>query len=54
MTLCNLAAHSELQKHLERMKNVHMRNLFEKDPNRFKTLSVQGPEIFLDFFQKLY
>ena len=49
MTLCNLAAHSELQKHLERMKNVHMRDLFEKDPNRFKTLSVQGPEIFLDF-----
>ncbi len=38
-----------LQKHYEKMKSVHMRDLFKKDPDRAAKYSLQAGDIFLDY-----
>lgn len=38
-----------LEAHFEKVKNVHMRELFEADPGRFEKYSTQMDDILLDF-----
>ncbi len=38
-----------LQKHYEKMKDVHMRDLFAKDPDRAKKYSLEAVDLFLDY-----
>ena len=38
-----------LRQHHEEMKNVHMRDLFKQDPQRFSKFSLKFNDIFLDF-----
>ena len=38
-----------LQKHYEAIKDLHMRDLFTDDPDRFDKFSIQSNEIFLDY-----
>ncbi len=47
--LTELASWQALTAHFEKMKNVHMRDLFEKDEGRFKKFSTQMDDILLDF-----
>ena len=38
-----------LQAHFSEMKNVHMKELFKKDPDRFKKYSLQIEDIVFDY-----
>ena len=39
----------ELQNHYQEIKTIHMRDLFEKDSNRFEKFSLEFEQIFLDY-----
>ena len=39
----------KLAEHFERVRSVHMRNLFAEDPGRFKRFSLQFNDILVDF-----
>lgn len=39
----------KLQNHYQEIKDIHMRDLFEKDSNRFEKFSLEFEEIFLDY-----
>ncbi len=43
----------DLQNHFDIMQNVHMRSLFENDPNRFETYSLRFEDIFLDYSKNI-
>lgn len=43
------AAWKKLQNHFEEIQEVHMRELFEKDPERFEKFSLQFENLLLDF-----
>ncbi|MFT6847344.1 MAG: glucose-6-phosphate isomerase [Cryomorphaceae bacterium] len=43
------AAHKELERHAERMKNIHLRELFAKDEDRFKKFTKCFENILLDY-----
>lgn len=42
-------AWSKLQAHFEKTQNVHLKELFAKDKNRFDNFSIQFEEILLDY-----
>ena len=39
----------KLGEHFEKIKDVHMRDLFENDPQRFDRFSTQFKDILLDY-----
>ena len=39
----------ELEKHFERMRDVHLRTLFEQDPGRGERMTVEAGDIFMDY-----
>lgn len=43
----------ELQRHREEMNNVHMKELFSSDPERFKKFSLCFEEILLDYSKNI-
>ena len=45
-------AWQELQQHFNEMKNVHMRELFRDDPDRFKKFSLHDNGIIFDYSKK--
>ncbi len=47
--LTQLASWKALEAHFEQVKDVHMRDLFAQDNNRFKKFSAQMDDILLDF-----
>ncbi len=47
--LINTPAWVALLEHYERVKNVHMVELFEEDPERFKKYSIQFNDMLLDY-----
>jgi glucose-6-phosphate isomerase len=47
--LINLPAWQALQKHRQEMAEVHMRDLFARDPQRFERFSVRLGDILLDY-----
>jgi len=44
-----LSAYEKLQKHYEKVKNLHMRRLFSVDPHRFEKFSLEHHGLILDF-----
>jgi glucose-6-phosphate isomerase len=40
---------NKLWRHYEEIKDVHMKNLFEKDPRRFETFSIAFGDILVDY-----
>ena len=38
-----------LEAHYETVKDLHMRDLFTEDPERFNRLSVRSNDLLLDF-----
>lgn len=49
MTLTSLPSNQALLEHYEAFKDVHMRDLFNEDSNRFSDFSLQAPYIFIDY-----
>jgi len=47
--LINTPAWLDLQDHYKRVKNIHMVDLFEEDPQRFSNYSVQFNDMLLDY-----
>ena len=47
--LTELSSWSALEAHFEKIKDVHMRDLFKQDKERFKKFSTQMDDILLDF-----
>ena len=47
------AAWKELQQHFEEMKNVHIKDLFLDDKERFSKYSYTVPEIICDFSKNI-
>ncbi len=43
----------ELKNHSEEMKRVHMRDLFESDPERFSKFSIQVGDILVDYSKNI-
>jgi glucose-6-phosphate isomerase len=48
-TLTHIDAWRELEAHFDQVKDVHMRALFEQDPQRFEKYSVRMADLLLDF-----
>lgn len=48
-TLTQSAAYQALVKHYEQVKQVHLRELFKTEPDRFKRFSIQFEDILLDY-----
>ena len=48
-SLTQLPAFQRLSDHFEKIKNLHMRRLFSVDPTRFKKLSIEFDDLFLDY-----
>ena len=46
-------AWNALQAHFEEMKNVHMKNLFADDQNRFSSFSIQTDQLLFDFSKNI-
>jgi glucose-6-phosphate isomerase len=46
-------AWKELQLHFEEMKDVHMKNLFAKDINRFDNYSIKTDQLLFDFSKNI-
>ena len=42
-----------LQQHFEEMKNVPMKELFQKDPNRFNKFSIRTEDILFDYSKNI-
>jgi glucose-6-phosphate isomerase len=42
-----------LQEHFKEMKTVHMKDLFQKDPERFSRYAIQCGDIFFDFSKNI-
>ena len=47
--LTSLPTHQALLEHFEAFKDVHMRELFNDDRNRFSNYSLQAPHVFIDY-----
>ena len=52
-TLTSIAAFQALQQHHAEAKNWQVRDLFDQDPARFTTLSVEGAGLFLDYSKNI-
>jgi glucose-6-phosphate isomerase len=48
-TLIQSAAWKALEAHYEKIRDVHLRDLFEQDPQRFKKFSLRFNDILVDF-----
>src|SRR5258706_4334764 len=48
-TLTSSAAWSALQQHYEEIRNVHMRDLFAQDPQRFEHFSLRFGNVLFDY-----
>jgi glucose-6-phosphate isomerase len=46
-------SYKELKSHYEKIKNTHMRRLFEDDPQRFSEFSLTFKDIFLDYSKNI-
>jgi glucose-6-phosphate isomerase len=46
-------AHQQLSQHYQQVKNLHLRDLFKNDPNRFDEFSIRFEEILLDYSKNL-
>jgi len=46
-------AWKRLSEHCNRMKAIHMRDLFEEDPARFSTFSIQFEDMLVDFSKNI-
>ena len=51
--LKNLPAWKSLEKHCEKLENVHMRDLFAEDPGRFRGFSMALEDLFFDYSKNL-
>ncbi|BAM05902.1 glucose-6-phosphate isomerase [Leptospirillum ferrooxidans] len=49
VSLTSLSEWSELSRHYESIKKTNLRALFDADPSRAETFSVQGAGLFLDY-----
>lgn len=49
MTIVDSEAWKNLREHSDVLEEIHVRDLFAQEGNRFHRFSLQGPEIFLDF-----
>src|SRR5512136_2287531 len=47
--LTKSASWRNLQKHYKKISELHMRELFEKDPNRFNNFSIKFNDFLLDY-----
>lgn len=47
--LTSLPSHSALLEHYRSFQDVHMRDLFQEDSERFARLSLQAPHVFIDY-----
>ena len=47
------ASWEALLKHKMSMENIHMRELFDKNPNRFDTFSIKGPGLLFDYSKNI-
>jgi glucose-6-phosphate isomerase len=47
--LTSLPSNQALLAHFETFKDIHMRDLFNEDSNRFANFSLQAPHIFIDY-----
>lgn len=52
-SLTSTAAWKALEAHYGTMKNVHMKDLFAKDPDRFETFSLQFEDILFDYSKNI-
>ncbi len=43
----------DLQSHFEIIKNIHMRQLFKQDPNRFKEFSIRFEDMLFDYSKNI-
>lgn len=46
-------AWKKLSEHCNRMKTIHMRDLFKEDPDRFSTFSIQFEDMLVDFSKNI-
>ncbi|MFZ9719082.1 MAG: glucose-6-phosphate isomerase, partial [Chitinophagaceae bacterium] len=46
-------AWTKLKQHAEKMKSVHMRTLFEQDPDRFSKFSSCAEDMVFDFSKNI-
>ena len=46
-------AWKKLSEHCNRMKAIQMRDLFEEDPARFSTFSIQFEDMLVDFSKNI-
>ena len=46
-------AWTSLQKHFSEMKNMHLKDLFKNDPERFSKYSISSHDIFFDYSKNL-
>jgi hypothetical protein len=42
-------SYKQLQTHFQKLKNKHLRNLFQEDPNRCRELAVKTEHIYYDY-----
>ena len=49
----NTTAWRSLQEHFSEMKNVHMRELFKQDPDRFSKYSISNRDIVFDYSKNI-
>lgn len=49
VSLTQLAIWKELQQHYQQIKDLHLRDLFERDPERGKRFSIQAVGLYVDF-----
>ena len=49
MSLTQLPAWNSLKAHFEIVKNLHLRDLFAQNPERFKEFSIQFNDILVDY-----
>ncbi|HEX6847962.1 MAG TPA: glucose-6-phosphate isomerase [Chitinophagaceae bacterium] len=53
VNLVNTSAWRSLQEHSSEMKNVHMRELFQHDPDRFSGYSISSRDIVFDYSKNI-
>ena len=49
VSLTQLAIWKELQQHYQQIKDLHLRDLFQRDPERGKRFSIQAVGLYVDF-----
>ncbi|MBC8172321.1 MAG: glucose-6-phosphate isomerase, partial [Chitinophagales bacterium] len=49
ISFLNTSAYTKLQEHFSEIKDVHMRNMFSSDPERFQKFSIEFENILFDY-----